>query len=111
MDSQNYFEVSLQFFRYCGIALVYPKGFKGIFMKLFYFASVFSLTFWIVAEISYLIDNVDDFEESANTIVISFTSFLALVQLFTFYRMTKEVVELIEQLTELTKLGSRYFEF
>lgn len=108
MVSQDFFKVPLKFLKFCGIAFEYPNGFKGTLMRLLYFASFFSLTFWTIAEVSYLIKNVDEFENNADTIVISISSFYALVQMFTFYTMNEELKELTGQLNELTELGKSF---
>lgn len=106
MASHDFFAVQMKLLKYCGIRTKYPAGCRGILMKASFYALALSNIFWTVAEANYLILNISDLKNNAETMANFISTFYSCFQFFVFSYKMEDLKVILSNLNTLTDKGS-----
>lgn len=100
MDSKNFFEDQIELLHCLGIRFEYPKGFKGFALKSVAALLAIAIFAWIFAEVNFLINNITDLKNNAETFAICVTASYSLIQFIVMFKKRREFGKFLAKLND-----------
>lgn len=100
MDSNNFFQYQIELLNEVVIRFEYPKRWKGFALKSIVVLCAMNVSFWILAETNFLVNNVTDLENNSETFAICATTIYALIQYLVIFIKKRDFGRFVEELND-----------